>query len=384
MTNSVILATSWAPLLSGLLHECYTAEDPTCNGGVAAFRAMLRYHQCNNKIENEDEHTPAVHLQLLDRNNAFVHMHPLGLSVNRLVLHDLMGLEVFASSPSLLLQNKVDYEVSSQDISNLQTQQMPLLLTNVAVPPSNSWYSFTEAVYFDKETGLAVLSISKSDDELNVPQIESAVGSLRYVRKINEDNGCIEASDDAYSDYLEYSILTEDVSSEQTDSEPNQESSQCWLPIIYHSDSDAVNFQTFNKGMLALPIKLRPAAIVDTIGHYEEEYGTPILNGTTWIASHGWNSRSFFAHKLNLSYGHPNGPKLESMQFVSAPLSLLPEDAKDDIYKREILTLRHAADEALKHNPVVGYSEFMPMVRDSTKYRPCKAGECVRNCFVHY
>ena len=152
--TSIILATSWAPLLSGLLHECTNADDPTCYGGVAAFRALLCHYQQNQQHDNPTiveeagtnftanpdtssssavtvETTPAAHLQLLDKNNAFVHMHPLGLSVNRLILHELMNLPVFASSPSILLQNKLDYDVSSQDLSYLQTRDMPLLLTNV-------------------------------------------------------------------------------------------------------------------------------------------------------------------------------------------------------------------------------------------------------------
>jgi len=117
-------------------------------------------------------------------------------------------------------------------------------------------------------------------------------------------------------------------------SETDQESSQCWLTIVYHLDGNAANFQTFKEGMLALPAELRPATIIDTIRNYEEQYSTPTLDGTTWIASHDWNSRSFFAHKLNISYGtghDPNInrlPKLESMEFISAPLSPLPEEAK--------------------------------------------------------
>ena len=328
---------------------------------------MVRHHQGDDA---------ALHLQLLDKDNAFVHMHPLGLSVNRLILSDLMGLDVCASSPSILLQNKLDYEVSSQDISNLQTHAMPLLLTNVNVPPQNSWHEFTKAVHFDKDTGLAVLSVSKSDEELNVPQIESAIGSLRYVRKINEENGCISSSESMFSEYLQHSNVTVD-SGTLSDLETDQ--SQCWMPIVYHSDG-ANQFVDFLEGMLKLPVD-RPAMIIDTGGNFEE-YKVPKLVEGIWIASHGWNSRHYFHHKLNISYDGSSGPKLESVEFKSAPLSPLPEEAKDEIYRSEIVVLREAADVALKNNPIVGYSDFMPVTRDSSKYMPCKSGECV-SCF-HY
>jgi hypothetical protein len=198
-TTAVLLATSWAPLLSGQLHQCLNADDPGCSGGVAAFRAMLRY---NSKLEaqgTQDDALPFAHIQLLDKDSAFVHMHPLGLSVNRLILNGLMGLDVFASSPSILLQNKLDYEVSSQDISSLQTHDMPLLLSNVGVPPTNSWHPFTKAVHFDTETRLAILSLSMSTEALNVPQIPAASGMLRYVRKMNEENGCVIPSSSHYT-----------------------------------------------------------------------------------------------------------------------------------------------------------------------------------------
>jgi len=352
--KTVILATSWAPLLSGRLDQCYNATDPTCSGGVASFRAMLRHEQKQLAITstNNDNDIPALHMQLLDKNNAFVHMHPLGLSVNRLILNDLMGLEVFASSPSLLLQNKYDYDVSQMDLSYLQSDDFPLLLTNVAVPPQNSWHQYTRAVHFDTDTGLAVLSVAKSDEQLNTLQIESAVGSLRYIRKINEENGC----------------LSSDIS-------PEEESKQCWLPVVYHSD-DSNQFVSFLLGMADLPKEHRPAMVIDTGGNFEE-YEIPKLVDDMWISSIDMDSRTYFHHKMNILYDQNGSPKLENVEFISIPLSPLPDELKDETYQNEILALREEADIALKNNPVVGYSELMPVTRPSDKsYYPCKAGEC--------
>lgn len=247
-TTAVLLATSWAPLLSGLLHQCLNADDPSCNGGVAAFRAMLRYH---SKIEAQDDDNdeaalPFAHMQLLDKNSAFVHMHPLGLSVNRLILNGLMGLDVFASSPSILLQNNLDSGVSSQDISYLQTHDMPLLISNVGVPPSSSWYPYTKAVHFDEETRLAILSLPMSTEALN---IQAAMGGLRYVRKVNEENGCVKPLSSYHtllSDYFSHSNVTTKVVKE-ADSRNN-----CWLPIVYHSDKGH-QFASFLNAMRNCP-----------------------------------------------------------------------------------------------------------------------------------
>lgn len=364
---------------------------------MAAFRAVLRHHQGIDIIggpddieDGEDASLPAAHLQLLDRNNAFVHMHPLGLAVNRLILHDLMDLDVVASSPSVLLQNSLDYEVSSRDISALQTRDMPLLLSNVDVPPQNSWHEYTDAVYFNEETGLAVLSVSNTDEELTAPQVESALGSLRYVRRVNEENGCVPSAQEKREEYLGCSReIFGEVSWAETEVEPDPEESfavpgpeprQCWLPVIYHSVVHAAEFLAFLEGMIDLPEEYRPALLIDTTGHFTE-YETPQRVGDIWVASHGFDSRGYFHHRLDVSYGTSSSgdglPRLENVEFLHAPLSPLPEEYKDETYRREILALREAADEALENNPALGYTGFMPVARDSSRYRPCKSGECV-------
>lgn len=110
-------------------------------------------------------------------------MHPLGLSINGLILNEMMGINIVISRHSILLQNKIDFNVSIFDLSDMQTQDMLLLMTNVGVPPKNSWYPYTRAVHFEENTGLAVMSVSTSDKEFNLPPLESAAGMLRYVAK---------------------------------------------------------------------------------------------------------------------------------------------------------------------------------------------------------
>ena len=366
-TTAVLLATSWAPLLSGLLHQCLNADDSSCNGGVAAFRAMLRHH---SKIEAQDDGDalPFAHIQLLDKDSAFVHMHPLGLSVNRLILNDLMGLDVFASSPSILLQNNLDSRVSSQDISYLQTHDMPLLISNVGVPPSNSWHPYTKAVHFDAKTRLAILSLPMSTEALN---IQAAMGGLRYVRKVNEENGCVKPLSSHHtllSDYFSHSNVTTKVVEEI-------DSRNCWLPIVYHSDKGD-QFAPFLKAMRALPPHHKPAMIIDTGEGSFHEYEEPTLVDGIWVAIPRLNSRTYFQHRLEISYDEIDGLQLDYVEFVSAPLSPLPDEMKDETYRSEIIALKRAADEALRNNPVVGYSDEMPFARDLTSYRPCKSGEC--------
>ncbi len=411
-TAVVLLATSWAPLLSGQLHQCIDADDPSCNGGVAAFRAMLRHHASQQEVDSSSNATSSslttTMLQLLDKDNAFVHMHPLGLSVNRLILNGLMNLDVFASSPSILLQNKHDhYKVSSQDISYLQTEQMPLLLSNVCVPPSNSWHPYTKSVHFDSETRLAILSLSMSAETMNVPQVESALGSLRYIRKVNEENGCVlvggseivdigggTGEESSYETNMLFSHYFDDNNGSNATTKEEQQTAattnedplaNCWIPVVYHSD-DTDKFVSFLQGMLELPKHYRPALLIDAEGNFPE-YSQPTLvnNSDIWVSSTPMNTRSYFQHKLSISRHYHRrdddgmmlyGLQLDNVELKTEPLYPLSEEIKDATYRTEILALRKVADEALQNNPIVGYSDEMPFARDGGSIRPCKAGEC--------
>ena len=188
-SSRVHLVLSWAPLLSGKLDDCLTPDDDSCEGGVAAVAAFLRHFNAQKE--------PSLVLPFVDKESPFVQMHPLGWSVNRFIFQYLMEWNVFSSTPSLLTQNRQDFDVSFRDISGMQSQQLPFLLTNVGIPPGNSWHAFSVPVHFDETTGLAILVNWNSNEPLNVPQIQSTVGVLDYIARLNFQNGCAVAHPDS-------------------------------------------------------------------------------------------------------------------------------------------------------------------------------------------
>ena len=153
------------------------------------------------------------------------------------------------------------------------------------------------------------------------------------------------------------------------------DSRNCWLPIVYHSDKGD-QFAPFLKAMRELPPHHKPAMIIDTGEGSFHEYEEPTLVDGIWVAIPRLNSRTYFQHRLEISYDEIDGLQLDYVEFVSAPLSPLPDEMKDETYRSEIIALKRAADEALRNNPIVGYSDEMPFARDLTSYRPCKSGEC--------
>lgn len=166
----VNLVLTCATLLSGDLHECLTADDPDCRAGVAAVSTFIRHL---NPVE------PTLVFPKFEKQSQFVQVHPLGWNVNRLVLQELLQWKLLMSTPSLLLQNQRDNYGSKRDLSYLQSPQFPLLITNVDVPPSNSWaIANHEYVHFDPDTHIALLSIANSGEPLNHDQVQSAWGVL--------------------------------------------------------------------------------------------------------------------------------------------------------------------------------------------------------------
>lgn len=187
-------------------------------------------------------------------------------------------------------------------------------------------------------------------------------------QKINQDNGCVQSTSALFSEYFELN-----KKSSKNEFEIIEEII-CWVPVVYHSsDGDENKFADFLEGMLKLKTK-HPALIVDTAGHFKE-YSTPKVVDRIWVASHSFDRDNFFQHQLTISKSS-NGPRLDNVTYTIMPLSPLPNEAVDNIYKYEIKALRLAADKALKYNPIIGYSAFMPVSRDTTIYRGCKAGEC--------
>jgi hypothetical protein len=424
--TSVNLITSAASLLSGSIEECLTPDDETCVGGIAAVMAFIRN---NTRREPEVGNEPYTMIQKFDKNSPFVSMHPLQWVVNRLVLREVFGLDVFLSTPSLLLQNSVDssFSVSQRDISDLQTTEMPLLMTNVQVDPSHSWHHYTASVYFDPKTGLAVANIAHQNVPLAIDHVAASRGFLNHVHRINMENGCAVAESDSgesnnvngtkshisYADYLKEnpvlqfnddgnsteadvnesladSIAEGDVTAQernnQADSANNE--SRCWLTVILFDDTEA-SYWRFLEEVVVL--ENPPDLVINLEANSYESFPTPQLyaNSTTWVGSCPMEDDAYCQHRMTfqvddsptmspsqeLQLMPPRKPKIANIDFIFHNLETLPSELKDEIWNQNILQLRPLADAAQQNDPIVGYAEAMPVSRVD-EYRACMAGEC--------
>ena len=345
LARTVHVIISVATLLSGEMDGCFTPSDPSCMAGVAAVGAFAR---------NETGNDASLVLPFFDKSSRFVQSHPLGWSVNRLVLKHMMGWPVFLSPPGLLTQHSGDFNISSRDLSDLQSTEFPFLLSNVGVPPSNSWSQFIIPVFFHEATGLAVLSIFGDKQEFNIPQVEATLGLLDYIERINQRAEC----------------STENTKSSLFDAYVNRTTTErtCWIPIIVYIDIKE-NFLEWLPPVV--DHEHRPALIVH-IEESQEESVEPVMVQGVWVVTFEENWDEYSQVTIDIAEG---GREVLSVELVQRDMGVVPDELKDDIYNDHIMSLRALADEAMGNDPTVGQSVFIPAQREGT-YRRCNAGDC--------
>ena len=398
--NVVHFAVSHADLLSNgrkSLTYCSDPSDPTCSGGVAMVEYLMR--QQHEQGQDQGQEQPSLVLYSIDKTTPFVQMHPAGWAVNRYILHDLLGAAVFVSPPSLLVQNSVDYSVSTQDLTALQSpnDHFKYLLTNAAVPVSNSWHYFHTTIHFDTSTGLAILDIDDPGAPLAIPQIEATKGALQYIQRLNQRrDGCtvrrpdggVVVDDDDQSTTTTTMSTAEAIydnlfaSSNQTTATPVNDdipttSFACWVPVVCYTNVQH-NYIPFINAMSEL--EHPPALVVETRGHDVRATEQPIqLPSGMWISSYNGDRNTHVQHKL-VRNSNPNTPYFSSVERNETSIKTIPPEAMtDSTFQTRIAQLKVLSDQAVENDPAVTSYPLatpMPLQRGNSTYYRCQGGEC--------
>lgn len=354
MASSVNLVLSVAPLLSGRSpQECQNATDITCSGGVAAVDAHAR-----NATD------PTLVLPFIDRSTSFVQMHALGWALNRVILKNLLGYPVFLAPPSLLAIGEGSSNNERQDLSLLQTPDFPLLLTNAAIPPENTWAPFARALHFDESTGLAVLVVVDSGETYSsTDQVAAAIGALEYVARRNRLVGCTPLTDNE-------SLLSTYVNLTSSD-----DTTTCFVPVVVYTDVGNL-WSEFLSGVTTHTNP--PALIIESVG-YASDFESPTLLRDTWVVSKGLSTLGYYEFQLTVDR---IARMITNVTLEAADLRALPEELKDEVYTRNLDEIGQLAQQAAQNDPIIGQSTEMPVARVDN-YRRCKAGECeIGNLFT--
>ena len=364
--EEVLLVGTWANLVpKSQMQLCRSWDAPgTCEVSVASADAFRRHYlqelQDNNS-SNETIKFSSVVVSRLVTLSAFVQMHPKQWNVNHDVLHDIMGFRLFTHTPSTLYANNVDYSGSKQNLTPLQDRELPFLLTNVQVPPTNSWLPFWEHIYFDSETRVALMAVVDIGDPVyNVDPVEACQKALRFIHLMNQRNNCDNGHDAA------------------TDT--------CWIPVILLTDSPSFNpLQEFVNSMATYQYPPRLIAGVEVDPTVPAKYPTLQKIQSTWVTSFWLDEYNYLHFHFKTS---DNGSTYidaagQAPSFVNRPLVQLPESAKDATYQSHVSQIASLANQALLEDRIVGYSQLMVDPRVGDNYRACQAGDCdVGSIFV--
>mgnify|MGYP003867968791 CR=1 FL=1 len=431
-SRTINLIGSAAPLLSGRsLSDCETSEDATCQGGVAAVAAYIRHHS------TKDE--PSLVVPLLDTQSQFVNSHPMGWNVNQLIFQEHFRWKVFTAPPFLLYEgiddniNNNNARSSARDLSGLQTPDMPLLLTNVAVPPSNSWKPYLESVHFDPDTGIALIRLVEEKEEEKVisrrpddeddgtvissssspvwSQLSSALNALDYIAAENKRRQCTApfgSSSPPSNSLASYNgnstqvFRTNEENSENAaetsgnnnkknnnnnnnnnnsnnsnnsnnnkSNKEQQTENRCWVPIIFANAVTRAKLDKLIAGVSDHPAP--PALIVDLDGAHQAYSSPQVIRRGIWVLSQPLNQEQYYLHtKLTLDTDTNRITDLVlRTQDLSTPI--LPDIWKNDTqYAKDVEYIHNRAIEAVAFDPVVGNSNTMPAAHSGV----CAIQEC--------
>lgn len=355
--KTVNLVYTEARLLSGgSLDACQNITDPTCSGGVAAVDAFARH------ISSGD---PFLVIPAVDYVSSFIQLHPLKDAANRLILNHQLGWKVFVA-PGWYIGAET---TQRKDMSGMQSLDFPLLQSNTVLSPDNTWYSYMRGIFFDKDTGLAVMYLTYfvSSSQTESPLALSTKNLLDRVARINGESGCAKELN-IYDAYMNQTDTTKDEM-------------RCWVPVVIVDKLAEIAPLWQELAEHTNP----PSVIVDLGGRFPPDSGGDALQagriGSIWAVNYDRAFVNNIAIELD-----SDGRNVLNVTLQYGDIEALPDEAKDETYAANLLAIHGYAVEAESADPVVGHSSAFPIAKVQTDEGwtlvQCEAGECAQGNLI--
>lgn len=316
-SSYVNLFTTFTTILSGGLTSCANPTVVTstdCLGGIASADAFVRNF---TNVTNE----PFLFSWTLDRNSPVVQMHPLDWGFNRFVVTEIFNYSHFRATHAALTSNR--------NMSYLQNENFPFLISNALVPPSNLWIPYIQTVHFDTKTKIAFISIQSGREPNSFNSLTSAQAALEIV---------------------------------------SRRSAGPWYPVIFFDD-ETIAIQAFVSYITdSSKVVLKPAAIITTFASFDFYQA----NGT-WVAGFTESETLIFHHRFGIDPTIPSA--FASAERRTSDITKISVSIKDSYYVEKQVALKIEANKAAANDPVVGQTGFMPFTRTG-EFRMCYRGDC--------
>jgi hypothetical protein len=307
--SATIIGFTATTLLSGGLASCNgTSVNTTlCSGGLASVAQVVRWLEGNYSVN-------ALVIPYLDRETAFVQMHPLTWAVNVPVFEHL-GLPVGAAPPSLFVQEiRAGWDL-------FFNSSLKILASNALVTATDPWVS--AVTYYVVHERVAVLLLDPTLDT-NVVNTFAAIESILSVIHLR---GLADAT-------------------------------------VIMSGSVIMSSEEFYSKLL----RRKPSIFLK-----QGSSGPPYYINDTLVIPTPVSTTA--AHFINISVDKSSVPFAVNASLFSMSLSVPPYGG-DERYYRDQLFLAKLADVAGANDPIVGTSlSPMPVHRNGT-LRLCMGGAC--------
>jgi len=365
-----------ASLLSGgqNLEGCTSANDPTCQGGIAAVRAFMRYFTKANTTDstgNTTTYEPSSMVPYAEMDSLFVHMNQLlGLGVNVLILHFLFGARCFLAEPSILAVSNAEdlFSTLATGLFYMMYAGFPLLQTNSIIAPNNRWIHYAETINYDNSTGLAIMHVydEKQFASFTAPELSSIEVMLDNIYQTNSRE-CYGQVAVPWPDIINETVLADKFPPKLP------VDTHCWVPVLIYDSNRVGQLEKVVDHLVSSLVFQAPILVVDIQGS-APQWSTPTrVNNHVWVVSYHLTRDMYYHQKITTQ-----GTAIKSVELITRNLTDLPDEVKDEMYAEDISVLSTLASETNEDDPSFGVTSEVPAVVDPiTGRNMCTMGECI-------
>jgi class 3 adenylate cyclase len=305
---------------------CRDQRSATCVGGLPSAVAYMR--------EMRDQGDQVTVLFPADQTSAFVQMHSLNWNVNMLFFRRF-GFKAFTGEPAL-------YDGPST-YTLLRDEDLPSISSNTVLSLGSQWYSYRRIAYVDAATGIGFIVLQSTLYSNAFDWIQSAYRALEHLQKDSD---------------LKHVVV-----------------------VDYESQGAGAQNYT---GLLRELQRISPVKIdflLSIEGVIDEKFVE--INGT-WVITSASSTQGRYGTSVDALTCFDFTVSAASNAILAAShttkdLNNLPSSLKTSNYYADVTFAQQLADEAVRDDPLIGYTTFMPEQASADGlWRPCMGGECAQ------
>lgn len=222
------------------------------------MNALNRFYQRNGEAgDGAGTLTSSLIVPLADFKDPLTIMSRFGFGVNTMIFQEL-GFKTWTLPAYTLWPDRLEEAA----VYNLQDPGLPAVISNVATSPVEAAHPYLESIYFDSDSKLAILYLTKEFLSNTHSQVQTVQRLLQFIYKRNRSMGCNPSGQEAIT--AGFTVRPSGASafsssnsfSEWFAADPSQRNAtsfptlqhdpeQCYLPAVVFDDEDQAQYDIF-------------------------------------------------------------------------------------------------------------------------------------------